>query len=490
MLGVNLSGAEFGNVGGSYGTAYIYPNAAELDYYQSKGMELIRLPFLWERMQPSLNGALSSAELARMNTFLDAADARGMKVILDVQNFGRYNGQVIGSSAVPVSAFQDFWTKLANAVKGHASIEGYGLMNEPHDMGSPDRWPAAAQAAVNGIRTVDMTHDIMVGGDGWGGAWSWKLYNNNLWINDPANKIVYEAHQYFDHDSGGEYNGTYEQEGAYPTIGVDRLKPFVDWLNEHHARGYIGEFAVPDTDPRWLVVLDKFVAAVEQAGLDAIYWGGGPWWDDYPLGIEPRNGQDRPQMDVLEHYLQTGPVESSVSTVLDDSHDDLTLIGAANINGTGNAHSNVIYGNDGNNTLLGLAGNDTVNGGAGNDTLIGGFGKDLNTGSGGLDVIRFNSLGESGVTFATRDALNTFAHGDKIDLSAIDADSARSGNQAFVFSTSQALTHVRVQLIAQQVATNSFLVQADVNGDGHADFTLNVYTAPGFGTFHAWDFIL
>jgi hypothetical protein len=31
---------------------------------------------------------------------------------------------------------------------------------------------------------------------------------------------------------------------------------------------------------------------------------------------------------------------------------------------------------------------------------------------------------------------------------------------------------------------------ADVNGDHNADFSLNVYTAPGFGTFHGWDFIL
>jgi len=46
------------------------------------------------------------------------------------------------------------------------------------------------------------------------------------------------------------------------------------------------------------------------------------------------------------------------------------------------------------------------------------------------------------------------------------------------------------QVIAQQVATNSFLVLADVNGDHNADFSLNVYTSPGFGNFAAFDFIL
>src|SRR5262249_51689096 len=151
--------------------------------------------------------------------------------------------------------------------------------------------------------------------------------------------------------------------------------------------------------------------------------------------------------------------------------------------------ANVIFGNNGNNTLQGLGGSDTVNGGAGNDTLIGGAGKDLNTGSGGLDHIKYNALSESGTTFTTRDAINTFAHGDKIDLSAIDANSNAAGNQAFVFSSSQTLNGPAGQVIAQQVATNSFLVLADVNGDHVADFSLNVYTSPGFGTFHNWDFI-
>lgn len=56
-------------------------------------------------------------------------------------------------------------------------------------------------------------------------------------IDDPANNIVYQAHQYFDRDSSGDYAQAYETEGAYAMVGVDRLKPFVDWLNAN------GDFA-------------------------------------------------------------------------------------------------------------------------------------------------------------------------------------------------------------------------------------------------------
>ena len=61
LLGVNLAGAEFGsNVPGTFGTDYTYPTHAEIDYYASKGMSVIRLPFLWERVQHTKNGALDA----------------------------------------------------------------------------------------------------------------------------------------------------------------------------------------------------------------------------------------------------------------------------------------------------------------------------------------------------------------------------------------------------------------------------------------------
>ncbi|GCL41010.1 beta strand repeat-containing protein [Dolichospermum planctonicum] len=71
-------------------------------------------------------------------------------------------------------------------------------------------------------------------------------------------------------------------------------------------------------------------------------------------------------------------IQSSVTyTVLPANVENLTLTGAAAINGTGNTVSNVLTGNGANNTLTGGAGNDTLDGGAGNDNLIGGVGDDI-----------------------------------------------------------------------------------------------------------------
>ena len=72
-------------------------------------------------------------------------------------------------------------------------------------------------------------------------------------------------------------------------------------------------------------------------------------------------------------------------------------------------------------------------------------------------------------------------------LSAIDANSNIFGNQAFTLVDH--FTHVAGQLQWDQIAPTGYLVQGDTNGDGTADFSLQLYTTPGFGTLHGWDFI-
>jgi Ca2+-binding RTX toxin-like protein len=81
--------------------------------------------------------------------------------------------------------------------------------------------------------------------------------------------------------------------------------------------------------------------------------------------------------DVATDTSGVDTVQSSVTVTLHTSIDNLTLTGAAAINGTGNALWNVMTGNGAANTLDGGLGNDTLNGGAGADILIGGAGHDV-----------------------------------------------------------------------------------------------------------------
>jgi Ca2+-binding RTX toxin-like protein len=72
----------------------------------------------------------------------------------------------------------------------------------------------------------------------------------------------------------------------------------------------------------------------------------------------------------------TDTVSSYLGYTLGNNLENLTLLGNADINGTGNSLNNSLTGNNFNNTLSGGDGSDTLNGSIGNDTLIGGNGTD------------------------------------------------------------------------------------------------------------------
>lgn len=304
--GVSLSGAEFGNlVPGTFGKDYTYPTSAEVDYYVGKGLTHLRVPFRWERLQPALNAPLNDVELARLDAFVDDALAKGAGVLLDPHNYARYNGGVVGGD-VPNAAFADFWTRVAEHFKARARVD-FGLMNEPHDMPT-EQWVSAANDAIAAIRATGARNLISVPGNAWQGARSWPetWYGTSnaiamLNVVDPADNIVFEAHQYLDEDASGSNEACVSEKA-----GADRLAPFTAWLRANHKRGWLGEFA-GGTSPTCLAAVDRMLDQID-ANADVYvgwtWWGAGPWWGNYMFTVEPDGtGADRPQMNILTRHL-------------------------------------------------------------------------------------------------------------------------------------------------------------------------------------------
>ncbi|WP_424139262.1 M10 family metallopeptidase C-terminal domain-containing protein [Roseomonas chloroacetimidivorans] len=151
----------------------------------------------------------------------------------------------------------------------------------------------------------------------------------------------------------------------------------------------------------------------------------------------------------------------------------------------GGTNDDSLNGGNGNDILDGGTGKDTLLGGAGNDTLIGGEGKDILTGGAGSDTFTFASLADSKLG-SSHDTITDFAKGDLIDLSALDAQAKAGGDQAFSWIGDHAFSRQAGELHAITSGANT-LIEGDVNGDGKADFQIEVN---GHYAFAASDFAL
>ncbi|GAB6142468.1 hypothetical protein JCM14076_31980 [Methylosoma difficile] len=88
-------------------------------------------------------------------------------------------------------------------------------------------------------------------------------------------------------------------------------------------------------------------------------------------------------------------INASITYTISANVENLTLTGAAAINGTGNADANTITGNGADNVLNGGDGTDKLFGGLGNDTLDGGTGIDVLTGGDGNDSYYIDTSSDS-----------------------------------------------------------------------------------------------
>ena len=169
--------------------------------------------------------------------------------------------------------------------------------------------------------------------------------------------------------------------------------------------------------------------------------------------------------------------------------ENLTLGGAAAINGVGNALNNVIVGNAAANVLVGYAGNDVLNGAAGNDRLHGGLGNDTLYGGAGNDIFVFDMAPNSTTNRDTiADFANVAGNNDTIWLeNAIFTKLAATGTLNTAFFRAGAAALDANDYIVYNKATGALFYDVDGNGAGGAIQIATLTTKP---TLTASDFVV
>jgi endoglucanase len=296
--GVNLTGAERGfgaaieeswgpAIPGVDGSTYVWPNpdlntnVAALDSALFPGgVNTVRLPFQWERLQPVLSGPFDSGYLAKLKATAEALRKRGATVLLDVHNYAYYKrnnrgtsqpGQHIGSADVPIDGFVDLWRRLAqefgSSSKSHPYV--FGLMNEPHDI-AVSVWVDAARQALTAIRGTGAKNLILLPGADWTTAndFSWSQNRNLLQtVVDPDDNMAIDVHQYYD-------------DACVANGYVDKLRPFEEWAVANRRVAWLSEMDLPEASDACRQAFVNLLTHLhaKAAGTNGGVWSGYAYW--------------------------------------------------------------------------------------------------------------------------------------------------------------------------------------------------------------------
>lgn len=305
--GINIGGAALGAgiLPGKNGVNYLWATPEELVAYANAGFNIVRVPFLWERMQPDLFAPLNGEELSRLDVLVQEAKNRDISIILDIHNYGKYRGELIGSDTVPTSAFVDLWTRLSSRYAQTKNV-WFGLMNEPHKH-TADTWAPIVQAAIYAIRKSGATQEILVPSSPYSGAHTWLKKNGTksnaeslVNLVDPVNNYTFEFHQYFDSNTSGT-----SPKCDYANVGIDRISDTTDWLRRNKKTGFLGEFGA-SSEPVCLAALEntlRFMKDNSDVWSGWTYWVSVKWMPNYFFNIPVEGMEKSPQYKVLNKFL-------------------------------------------------------------------------------------------------------------------------------------------------------------------------------------------
>lgn len=338
--------------------------ADELAFWRTKQIPVFRLPMSWDQIQPTVSGDLSSAYLNLLDGIVTSLAGSGGLLMPDIHGFGGGPGGIVGSAAVPISAFADLWSKICTWIQGKPSriqvIDSIDFMNEWHgmsltapgqDIAGQDYTLAfqALSAASIASRTANFAGTHVFEGNHYSSPGLWPQLNSN-WdqIPDPLNNKRYHAHMYPDRNSSGTHFsydeevaaapggdwpsfaiGTNPERGTNPLIGVQRLQPFVDWCTAKGVRGGVGEFGISNDYPNyqnargtenfaaWNAVMRNTLDYCVANKVEVFLWSAGPefasGYTGYQYNLLPVSEQDRRSPD----YSING-VSSTQMRVIED----------------------------------------------------------------------------------------------------------------------------------------------------------------------------
>jgi Ca2+-binding RTX toxin-like protein len=291
----------------------------------------------------------------------------------------------------------------------------------------------------------------------------------------------------FDQVNGGDGNDTLDLSNLGWSVVIDLVAGTLDSYPAHASLTGI-ENVVGSVSPTTIIGNDAD-NLLEGGNVSDVLHGG-----DGNDRLEGGWGADSLYGDAGDDVLADTNSRSDLQTILDggdgtDTVSYYTGATAVTVNLTagtgsgGNAQGDILVSIE---NVTGSAGADQITGNALANALNGWAGQDVLRGGGGADRFVFTATSDSQVGAADRITDFSHAQANRVDLSAIDANTGAAGNQAFSFIGTGLFTHHAGELryVSDGTVTT---IAGDINGDGVSDFHIQLTGAIGLV---AADFVL
>jgi endoglucanase len=269
--GVNVAGFDFGClIDGSCsltGTNKPYNIVAQGSaigqmnhFVKDDSLNAFRLPVGWQfLLNNQLGGTLYSQNFQQYDSLVQGCLNSGASLcILDIHNYARWNGAIVGQGGPTNAQLADVWKQLAQKYGSQSKI-AFGVMNEPHvsrstpsklsmankdsqDIPDINKWAQTVQAVVTAIRGAGAKKNIiLMPGQGFTSAETFVSSGSAAALNTVKNpdgttdNLIMDVHKYLDSDNSGTHTECVKN-------NIDTaFKPLAAWLKQNNRKAMLTE---------------------------------------------------------------------------------------------------------------------------------------------------------------------------------------------------------------------------------------------------------
>ncbi|KIK39793.1 glycoside hydrolase family 5 protein [Suillus luteus UH-Slu-Lm8-n1] len=301
FAGVNIAGFDFGC--GTDGTCIIsqaVPPVYQLSgvdglgqmqhFVKDDGYNVFRLPVGWQYLTYNQStGILNETQFSNYNMLVSDCLSTGAYCEIDIHNYARYDGQIIGQGGPSNEIFAELWFNIASYWKNEPKVI-FGVMNEPHDIPMILRF-FGNKYAVTAIRSASgaSTQMILLPGNNYTSAQTFVSSGSAealAMVRNPDGtftNLIMDVHKYLDYDNSGTH-------AACVTNNIeDAWYPLTTWLRANGRQALNTETGGGNVDScvGYMSQQIGYQAAQSDVMLGYLGWSAGSFATNYVLSQVP-----------------------------------------------------------------------------------------------------------------------------------------------------------------------------------------------------------